>query len=205
VSWEAIVWRLAGWDTPLWSGPNRRAGRYNRAGAGSTQYMCLHPWGPWAEILRWENRRTADEAAELSGRVWSLRVTLPTPPRRIGFDDAPALSVAPDDLVSEDYTVCQDLADEARNAGELALVVPSAALPGTESLVLFGPRVMIPWLLEPVDIDVDVPATVTAERAGPPLEVLDSVRWRGAPHRGLEDWRAGRSSYFLERPPVSIV
>lgn len=202
MSWEAIGWRLAAWDTPLWSGPNRRAGRYNRAGGDATQYLCLHPWGPWAELLRWEDRRTPADAGDLSVRVWSVRIPLPEAPRTIDFDDAEALGVAPDDLVAEDFTACQALADEARAKGELALVVPSAALPGTSMLVLLGPRVLIPWQMEPIDIDVDVPAAVTADRAGPPLAVLPYVRWRDSPHAGLEAWRAGGPATLFESVPT---
>jgi hypothetical protein len=164
--------------------------------------MCLHPWGPWAELLRWESRQTVEDARELSGRLWALRVRLSTPPRRITFDDASGLGVTAEDLVADDYSVCQDLADEARNAGEVALIVPSAALPGTESLVLLGPRVMVPWQLEPIDLELDVPAAVSAEGASPPLDVLPSVRWRGTAHEGLEDWRANRPSQFLEPTPT---
>src|SRR5712691_8607339 len=35
----------------------RGAGQYNKEGVGPTQYMCLHPLGPWAELLRGEDRR----------------------------------------------------------------------------------------------------------------------------------------------------
>lgn len=204
MSWETTGWRLANWDTPLWVGPNRRAGRYNRAGGDPTQYVCLHPWGPWAEILRWEDRRTPRETADLSGRIWSVRIILPEEPRVIGFDDAEALGVTPEDLVADDYNVCQELADGARASGELALIVPSAALPGTRSLVLLGPRVLVPWELEPVDVDVDVPAAVTADDARPPLAVLPHVRWRGVPHDGPVRWRAGGPASFLEPVPTHL-
>ncbi len=197
-SWEAIGWRLANWDTPLWVGPNSRAGRYNRAGGHPTQYLCLHPWGPWAEILRWENRVTPVEAADLCGRSWAVRVLLPRAPRSIDFPDAHAAGITPEELVMEDYTICQDLAEGARRAGEVALLVPSAALPGTSTLVLLGPRVLIPWQLEPVDLDVDVPAAVTADQAGPPMALLPHVRWRGHPPAGVEAWRAG-----TQLPPPS--
>ena len=204
MGWETTAWRLANWDTPLWEAPNRRAGRYNRAGENPTSYLCLHPWGPWAELLRWEDRNTPADVADLSGRVWSVRVMLPDPPRTIGFDDAAALGVAPEDLVAEDHAACRDLADDARGSGELAIIVPSAALPGTSTLVLLGPRVLIPWQLQPIDIDIDVPAAVIADRAGPPLAVLAYVRWRGSSHAGLDAWRAGGPADFLEPVPTHI-
>jgi hypothetical protein len=204
VPWDTVAWRIAGWDTPLWSVPSRRAGRYNRAGDPATQYLCLHPWGPWAEVLRWDDRRTEREAAELSSRLWSVRVGLSAEPRRITFDDAPSLGIEADDLVSEDYTVCQDVADEARAAHQSALLVPSAALPGTETLVILGPRALTAWQVPPVDVEVDVPAAVTADDAGAPQAVLPHVRWRGTAHRGLADWKTGTSADFFEPTPTPL-
>jgi RES domain-containing protein len=204
VPWETTAWRIAAWDTPLWIAGSRRAGRYNRAGDPPTQYLCLHPWGPWAELLRWSDRRTREEAAELSTRLWSVRLTLPAAPRRITFDDAAGMGIDAADLVSDDHTVCQELADEARSRGDSSVVVPSAALAGTENLVVFGPRAMSPWQLPPVDVDVDVPAAVAGDRAGSPLAVLPHVRWRGEPHRGLAGWQAGRPYTFLEPVPTPL-
>lgn len=154
-------------------------------------------------MLRWEDRREPDDVAELLGRVWSVKVTLPDAPRNIGFGDAASLGTAAADLVSEDHTACRDLADQHRANGELALLVPSAALPGTQTLVLLGPRVLIPWQLKPIDLDIDVPAAVTADRAGPPLAVLPHVRWRGASHAALLAWQAGNPYEFLEPVPTN--
>ena len=204
MAWETTAWRVAAWDSPLWIAPNRRAGRYHRAGDPPTQYLCTHPWGPWAEMLRWDDRRTESEAAELSTRLWSVRVVLTAPPREITFDDAVSLGIDAADLVSEDYTVCQELADEARRRGESALIVPSAALPGTETVVILGPRVLSPWQFPPIDIQVDVPAAVAGDRAGAPLAVLPHVRWRGDPHRQLVAWKAGAAPQFLEPVPTPL-
>ena len=82
--------------------------------------------------------------------------------------------------------------------------MPSAALPGTSTLVVLGPRVLIPWQLEPIDVDIDLAAAVTADRAGPPLAVLPYIRWRGSSHAGLDAWRAGAPSDFLEPVPTPI-
>jgi hypothetical protein len=155
-------------------------------------------------MLRWSERRTEQEAAELRTRLWSVRLSLANPPRRITFHDAAELGIDPGDLVAEDYTVCQDLADEARQRGDSALIVPSAALPGTDSLVLFGARTLSPWHLPPIDMDLDVPAAVASDRAGSPLAVLPYVRWRGNVHQGLSEWQAGRSHAFLEPTPTPM-
>jgi hypothetical protein len=204
VPWETTTWRIAAWDTPLWIAPSRRGGRYNRAGDPPTQYLCLHPWGPWAELLRWSDRRTEREAAELSTRLWSVRLGLEEPPRRITFADAAQLGIDASDLVAEDFTDCQELADEARRRGDSSLIVPSAALPGTETLVVLGARALSPWHLAPVDATVDVPAAVASDRAGSPLAVLPFVRWRGDPHLALSEWQAGRPYLFLEPTPTPL-
>lgn len=202
--WQATGWRRADWDTPLWALPNTRAGRYNAAGTAPTQYVCLHPWAPWAEVLRWEDRRTAQEAAELAGRVWSVQVSLPEPPAEITFDAAADWGVSAEELVAEDYRACQQLAQQAKADRHAALLVPSAALPGTRTLVLFGPRVLIAWQLLAVDPHLDVPAAVTADGAGPPLAVLPHVRWRGAAHAGLQAWQGGTPLSFLEPVPTPL-
>lgn len=204
MSWSALGWRLASWDTPFWNSPNRRAGRYNRAGSPPTQYVALHPWAPWAELLRWEDRRTAGDAGELRGRLWAVRVTLEAEPTPLGFAEAAAHGADPADLVAEDYAVCQDLADEARATGEPALLVPSAALPGTSTIVVFGARVLVPWHLAPVDPDIDVPAAVCADRACPPSALLAHVRWRGTPHAALDQWQAGTTMTFEEPVPTPL-
>ena len=61
--------------------------------------------------------------------------------------------------------------------------MPSAALPGTDNVVLFGERAAAPYLVEPLSA-VDVPASLTADGGRPPLGLLDRVRRRGAPHAG---------------------
>ena len=66
--------------------------------------------------------------------------------------------------------------------------MPSAALPGTDNVVLFGERATAPYLVEPLS-RVDVPASLTADGGRPPLGVLDRVRPAAPPHAALEAWR----------------
>ena len=74
-------------------------------------------------------------------RIWGARLS---------FDEGEVLDVtydwacdwdqvAPEDLVSDDLYPCQLFADWARER-YVALQVPSAALPGTQNLVVFGSR-----------------------------------------------------------------
>ena len=99
--------------------------------------------------------------------------------------------------MSDDLRACHRLADRLRAAGAGGAIVPSAALPGTENVVLFGERAAAPYVIEPVSA-IDVPASLTADGGRPPLGVLDRVRRRGMPHAALEAWRAGEAFRFAE-------
>jgi hypothetical protein len=191
------AFRLASWRRPLRTEPSRVAGRFHRATEDvPTQYLCLHPLGPWAEFLRASDLRTAEQLALVRHRTWALRLDL-SGLVRIGFAEAGERGLRPGDLVSDDLRACHRLADRLRAAGTPGAIVPSAALPGTDNVVLFGERAAAPYLLEPLS-GVDVPASLTADGGRPPLGVLDRVRRRGAVHPALEAWRAGEPFRFVE-------
>lgn len=192
-----VVYRLASWRRPLRTEPSRVAGRFHRVTEDSpTQYVCLHPVGPWAEFVRGTGMHVAEQLALVRHRTWALRLD-PTGLVRIGFAEAADHGLRPGDLVSDDLRACHRLADRLRAAGVPGAIVPSAALPGTDNVVLFGERAAAPYLLEPLS-RVDVPASLTADGGRPPLGVLDRVRRRGAPHPALEAWRAGEAFRFAE-------
>jgi hypothetical protein len=77
------------------------------------------------------------------------------------------------------------------------LIVPSAALPGTRNVVLFGPRVAAPYLTQPVST-LDVPASITADGARPPTSLTSVVRFAGDRHAALSAWRNGIDFRFAE-------
>jgi RES domain len=194
---KVVAFRLASWRRPLRTEPSRVAGRYHRVTEDApTQYLCLHPLGPWAEFLRASELRAAEQLALVRHRTWALRLELDGL-LRIGFAEAAEHGLRPGDLVSDDHRACHRLAERLRAAGAPGAIVPSAALPGTDNVVLFGERAAAPYLLEPIS-SVDVPASLTADGGRPPLGVLDRVRRRGAPHGELEAWRAGEPYRFAE-------
>jgi hypothetical protein len=194
---SAVAFRLAAWRRPLRTEPSRVAGRFNRETEESpTQYLCLHPLGPWAEFLRRSGLGTAEQLALVRHRTWALRIDL-SGLMRIGFAEAAEQGLRPGDLVSDDLRACHRLADRLRAAGVPGAIVPSAALPGTENVVLFGARAAAPYLSEPLGA-VDVPASLTADGGRPPLGLLARVRRRGSPHPALEAWRAGEPFRFAE-------
>ena len=200
---EVVAFRHANWDTPFWANPNRSEARFNRADSWPTQYLSLHPLTTWAEYLRRENFRTRDQLLEVSGRLWVTRLRVPDDALDLGFDNARTVGVEPEDLVGPDYAPCQAFADRWRadETNPQVILVPSAALPGTKNVVIFGPRVRIPYAWSAVDPDVDVAASVVAERARPPLTLPQVVCYRGGVHAGLEAWRAGQPFTAVE-PPV---
>lgn len=196
---EVVAYRLAAWDTPFWVNANRSSGRYNRAGTGPTQYLCLHPLGPWAEYLRRESLRDAVDVAQVRQRVWAVRVLLPDDVHTLTFATARSDGVDARALIADDHRACQDLGERLRSAGAGALLrVPSAALPGTQNLVVFGARLLVDYAIDIWDATLDMPACVAAERAQPPAPLLPLVRHRGMLHAEYEAWRHRRAFVFRE-------
>jgi RES domain-containing protein len=196
---EAVAFRIASWDSPLRVNQNRSPGRFNDAGSPATQYFCLHPLGPWAEYLRANALRDPDRLAERRLRIWALRIQL-ADVARIDFLNADEFGLhGAEDLIADDHSACRALGDRLRTdpGGAKAICVPSAALPGTENIVIFGERVQIPYSWSPISA-IDIPACVVAERSEPPPGVVSLVRYAGDPHPGLEAWREGRTYRFVD-------
>ncbi len=74
ISWSGTVYRATSYDVPLWVLANRRDGRWNRAGQGSTQYFSLDSDAPIAEMLRNEDLRTDADVAAFMTDLWELRI-----------------------------------------------------------------------------------------------------------------------------------
>lgn len=195
------AWRLAAWDTPLWVSPNRSAGRFNAEGHGPVQYWSLHPLTPWAEHLRAHGIDRVERLRDLRIRAWVGRFDLD--PTRVGFAQAHEYQLDPGDLVADDYTACQHLGGRLlAEQRAVALEVPSAALPGTRNLVIFGARAASPYAVDAVD-DVDVPTTVTAEDGHSLEGLVDVVCYVGQPHAELAAWQEGRP-FATPEPPTPL-
>ena len=163
MSVELICFRLANYETPLWSVENFSAGRYNEPDAGFTQYLSLHPLTPWAELLRNEDRRTRERAVLMRYPLWAIRVLLEEEPFVLTFDNADEFGLTAEDLVADDHGPCRALAQAFRQNGPQAFPAPSAALPGTTNLVVLEPRVLAPWNQIPLD-EVDWPGRMEWSR-----------------------------------------
>jgi hypothetical protein len=192
-----VAYRLAAFDRPLRTEPSRVGGRFHRPeGRDPTQYLCLHPLGPWAELMRGSDLQTPEQVLAVRQRSWAVRVDLEGLPR-VGFEEAVTYGIDPADLVGDDHEPCRALADRLRLTALPGFAVPSAALPGTDNVVLFGARAAAPYALEPAGA-IDLPSTLTAHDGRPVRTLLDRVRFRDRPHAALEAWRAGGPFRFRE-------
>lgn len=193
------AFRHAAYDSPWWAFPSSREGRFHRAGQDTVQYLSLHPLGPAAEMLRHHVGPDGDPD-DVILNLWTAVVDLDDV-RRIDFDDCQTYGRTADELVGDDYSATQELADTVRAAGATAMIVPSAALPGTHNLILFGVRLLHPLLWEPL-MPEEVPTGHLTDGARAAAEVTDWVRWRGAPHAALEQWKT-TGTYDLFSDPLA--
>jgi hypothetical protein len=200
---ELIVFRLANYETPLWSVENFAAGRYNAADAGLTQYLSLHPLTPWAELLRNEDRRTREQAVLMRYPLWALRLQFDEPPLELTFDTAAEFGLNAEDLVADEHGPCRALAQAFRDGGPKAFIAPSAALAGTKNLIVLEPHVLVPFNQVPID-EIDWPGSLTSQDGRCPEGLSDLVHYRaaGTKHGALEAWEKGEE-FMFEEPRVS--
>jgi RES domain len=197
---KLTVFRHAAYDTPWWTSPSSVAGRFHRAGQDTVQYLSLHPLGPAAEMLRHHVGPSGDPDDVLLN-LWTAVVDIDDV-MRVDFDDCDTYGRTADELVGDDYTSTQALADAARASGATAMIVPSAALPGTHNLILFGNRVLHPFLWEPITPE-EIPTGHLSDGARVPAEVAEHVRWRGTPHKAVEQWKAAGAYDLFDDPAAT--
>jgi RES domain-containing protein len=198
---EAVAYRQANYGNPLRTEPARQGARYSSGDeATPTQYLCLHPLGPFAELMRAHDLRAPEQLQHVRARTWALRLHVADLPE-IAFDNAKDFGIDPAALVGDDQSACRELGTRLRDDVP-GIVVPSAALPGTQNLVLFGARVGSPYLL-PRAGAVDVPASITAEGGRPLSPLVGRVRFRGTKHAELVAWLRSEPFEF-EEPDWSV-
>jgi RES domain-containing protein len=196
-----VAYRHAAYDSPWWVIPSTREGRFNRAYEDDpTQYVALHPLGPTAELLRHQLQGPDfDRADTILANLWAILIDAEGS-IDITFDNcALEYAITPEELIGDDYTPTQALATRLRDAGVQGFTVPSAALPGTDNLILFGPRVAHPYLAVPVTLE-ECPTGHLSDGARPAQEVLPLVRFMGAPHAALDAWTANGAYEKLDDP-----
>jgi len=134
------------------------AARWHDAGEGPAHYFSDTPDGAWAELLRHEEIRDAEDLATIRRAMWAVEIGH-EPSARPELADA-TLTGGPDSHVA-----CRQEAARLRAAGATRLDAPSAALgpggahghlcdgqlrPGpprdATTIVLFGPRpALVGW------------------------------------------------------------
>lgn len=195
-----VAYRHAAYDSPWWANANSRSGRFHRALEHTTQYLSLHPLGPAAEMLR-HNVGPGAGATEYDAVLLNLWAVIVDDGNivHVDFDNCAALGIAPEELVGDDYGPTQELADRLRRDGAAGIRVPSVALPGSDNLVLFGPRILHPYLEVPITPE-EIPTGHLTDGARPSAEVASVVRWLGTEHSALNEWRATGTYPLLDDP-----
>jgi hypothetical protein len=191
-----ICYRFAAYATPLRTVSAWQPARFSRGDEDEpTQYLSLHPLGPLAELMRNADLRSHEQVRVVSTRTWALDVPRGDLPE-ITFDTAGEFGITAEELIADDHSACQALAARLRGRAPGA-IVPSAALPGTRNVVLFGARVAAPYLTRPIG-SIDIPASITADHGRPPISLRALVRFRGDTHAALSAWGRGASFRFRE-------
>ncbi len=204
---DLVVYRGISGMRPLWWTPNLGAGRWHGPlQPQPVQYLSTHPMGPLAEQARHAGTHTAGELRQLRRHVFALRVRL-SRVVELDFDAAAAGGLDPAALVGPpfSYPACSRwLADLlARLPGIEALLVPCAALPGVQTLVVVGKRHPFPYLSTPRR-DLDVPCAAVGLDAHAVTSLAGRIvplEW--ADHPALRAWREGRPYPFVQPRAVA--
>jgi RES domain len=194
---EITVYRVANYRTPVRDIPSADPGRFHDATSPATQYFSSHPLGPSAEIIRHARIERVEQVRMLHRRAWALRLDLADDFPALTFDSAADFDLDPEALISDDYAACQGFADRARSEGWPGCIFPSAALPGTENVVIFGERVAIPYRAHPVD-GWEIPASMTVSHGVAPEDLLRLTRRFGQSHPAFDAWRDSEPYEFEE-------
>ena len=136
----------------LWESDSQPGARWHADGDGPAQYLSDTPDGAWAEFLRHEEIRDAQDLSTVRRSLWAVD---------IGSEELAGVELSPETLAggSDSYRPCQAEARRLRAAGTTGLTARSAALePGMaggwrvdrglrqaaerdgETIVLFGAR-----------------------------------------------------------------
>ncbi len=194
VRWTGDVYRATTYDVPLRVTPNRRAGRWNLPRHDCTQYFCLDSQAPYAETLRAEDLRTEAEAATFRTVLWQVRVDEGAIVDYGTLEKAEAAGFPAEALVEDDHERCQAEAERLKTFRARGVLSPSAALPGSVNLTLFGPRVEAAWG-RPVQLASMLPVQRLVE-GHPPPGLTGRVRYYGERHAELVEYRAAQKRLF---------
>lgn len=159
---------------------------------GSVQYLCLDAQAPFAEKIRHEDLRDEEEVATYEVALWELEVNEGVVVDYSTFEKAEAAGFPAGALVDDDHERCQKEAQRLIGLGARGVLSPSAALPGSVNLTLFGQRVEVRWGARP-----GVASAVPAQKlitGHPPTGLVKRVRFFGDRHSLLAEHLAGQQA-----------
>jgi hypothetical protein len=159
-------------------------------GLRCAQYFCLDPDAPFAEALRHEDLRTEQEATTYRTTLWQARIDEAAVVDYSTFQKAESAGFPPEALVDDDYERCQAEADWLIRHGVAAVLSPSAALPDSMNVTVFGPRVEVSWNTER-RLTSQMPVQ-RLQTSAPPAGLTSRVRYFGEVHVGLEAYLSAR-------------
>jgi RES domain-containing protein len=191
-TYEGMAFRYSDYDTPFWVRPNSTSGRWHVPADGATQYLSLSVEAAWAELIRAEELRTEDEVTLIRMPMWVADLHVAKIADYGDFDKAKAAGFSPEALIDDNYTFCQEEGQRLRGLGFKGVIAPSAALPGSTNLTLFGPRVAASWESPPI-LASSIPTHQIAV-GSPPAGIVGRVRFRGERHETFGDWVKTRAS-----------
>ncbi len=105
----------------LWETADQPSARWHDEGEGPTHYLADTPDGAWAELIRHEEIKPADDLASLVRALWAIE--LPDDPL-----EHPRLPVETLKGGRDTYAACRAEARRLRDAGSAGFICPSAAL-----------------------------------------------------------------------------
>jgi RES domain-containing protein len=135
----AIVWHQCSPKRALLDAadPAVTTGRYHRAQGPGVWYASSSENGAWAELFR-HHEPGGVSPLEVIRRIGQARV------RRLRVLDLTnarvreSLDISERDLISDDLSLCHQIAEYARNSGFDAILAPSAALEGHRTVAIFS-------------------------------------------------------------------
>lgn len=178
--------RYSSYDVPFWARPNTTDERWHAAGDGATQYLSATPDGAWAELIRNENLRSEADLSLVQMALWQAQIEQARIADYRDFGTAEKAGLDPELLISDEQSACRVEGRRLRENNFAGVLYPSAALPGEQNLVLFGPRILLPWGASR-RLASGVPANKLTVGA-PPADLLPRVRHVGARHAGLTEY-----------------
>lgn len=195
---SATYFRYSSYDVPFWVRANTTNERWHKHGDAATQYLSATPDGAWAELIRNENLRSEADLSLVAMPLWQAQIDHARIADYRDFESAELAGFDPESLIDDDQSACQAEGQRLRASDFAGVLYPSAALPGEQNLVLFGPRILLPWGASR-RLASGIPGSRLTVGA-PPRDLLPRVRHVGARHAGFSEFQRLKRRRTGKRP-----